>query len=188
MSSVNGNVTPGYTFAFDANQRFLITRDRLNLLGAPTVTVNLTGKVNSDGDDVANRTVKATMLADAVADVLITATATVAAESSNNVDVSIQFKDLHGNALALNVGAHIWLTASGSALVPVALPSGGAPTILSSKGFILTAMTASAPGYYLSDSTGLLQLRFTESGTLTKYLALTVQDKLVMGSGALIWT
>jgi hypothetical protein len=159
----------------------------MNLAAVPAVTVNLTGKVNSSGDDVANGTVKVVMLADAVADVLITATATVAAESSNNVDVTIQFKDLQGNALALNVGVHIWLTASGSALAPVALPSGGAPSILNSKGFILTAMSASAPGIYLSDSTGALELRFTEAGALTKYLAMLVQGKLVMGSGALIW-
>lgn len=188
MSSVNCSTTPGYVFAFDAEGKFQITQERLNLLGAPVVTVNLAGKVNSTDDDVANSSIKAAMLANAVADSLITVVGTVGAESTTTIDVSIQAKDCQGNNLALNVGVNIWLAASASALAPTTLPSGGAPTILTSNGFILKAMTATEPGLYLTDDTGLLKLQFTEAGALTRYLCMLVQSKLVMGSQALIWT
>jgi hypothetical protein len=175
-------------FSYDSLLRILLTRDRLNLLGAPTVTVNLASKINSDGDDIKDGTVDEAMLAAALGDRLITAVATVAAESSNNVDVSIQFRDCQGNALAGYCAAEIWLNADGSTLTPAALPSGGAPAILTSNGFILRAMTSTASGLYISDSAGLLKLRFTEAGALTKYLGMIVQGKYVAGSAALIWT
>lgn len=186
MSSVNANVGAGYVFVFDAEGKAQITLERLNLLGVPIVTVNLAGKVAAE--DLVAGAVIASKLADAIADQLMTVSVTVAAEASNNVDVSIQVKDCQGNNLAQSTLLHLWLTASNSSLAPAALPSSGAPSILTSNGTIIQAMTASAPGLYLTDSTGLLNLRFTEAGALTKYLQTVVQSKLVQGSGALIWT
>lgn len=186
MSVVNGNVTPGYVFAYDSQLRILVTKDRLNLLGAPAVTVDLSGQVNSSGDDVAAGTISAAMLADAVADAILTITATVPDEATNNIDVSIQAKDIQGNALAARVSVWLWLAAS-SGGAPAALPSGGAPTVLNGNGVILYPVAATYPGQYMTSAAGLLELRFTEAGALTKYLNLLCQDRFFAGSKAMVW-
>jgi hypothetical protein len=188
MSTVNCSVTRGYTWIFDVATKFLITRDRLNLTATPVVTVNLTGKVNSSGADIKSATVTEAMLTAAAAARIVTAVATVPAESANNIDVSIQFQDAQAASLGSRASAQIWLSTAADTWEPGALPTGGAPTILSSHGHILTAMTNSAPGLYMSNSAGLLELRFTDTGTTTKYLRLLVQSKLVVGSAALTWT
>ena len=187
MTTANCSVTPGYTWVLDASGEFIITKDRLNLTGTPTVTVNLAGKVATA--DIVALNITTALLANAVADQLITVVGTVPAEATNNIDVSIQAKDCQGNALALNVGVQLWLADSASTLTPTAtLPSSGAPTILTSNGFILRPLAANVSGHYLTDSTGLLKLRFTEAGALTRYLCMVIQGKLVMGDQALIWT
>lgn len=185
MSTVNANVTRGYTFVFDGNGQFLITLERLNQVALPVVTVDLSGKV--DTADLVDAAVTAVKLANAVADRLRAAVATVAAESSNNVDVTIQVQDVQGNNLSEVTGIRLWLSGSANG-APAALPSGGAPTIISSQGTIIEAMTDTAPGTYLTNSSGVLALRFTEAGALTKYLVGLLQDDLVSGSAALTWT
>lgn len=187
MSTKNCGVTRGYTYSYDENGEFVITLDRLNLGALPTVTVDLSNVV--DTADLVALSVTAAKLANAVADQLITVIGTVPAESSNNIDVEIQAQDCQGNSLAANVEVQVWLADSGSALTPTAtLPSAGAPTIQDSKGFILRPLAASVSGHYLTDSAGLLKLRFTETGALTRYLCVAIQGKLVMGNQALIWT
>lgn len=186
MSTVNASVTAGYVFSYDADQKIWVTKDRLNLLGVPTATVNLGGAIAAE--DLQASAVEASKLANAVADEIVLAVATVAAEAADNVDVTIQFNDVQGNALAAVVGAWIWLCDGASSYVPAALPSAGAPVILNSHGAIVQAMTASAPGFYVSNSSGQLDLRFTETGALTRYLRLAAGARVTSGSAALVWT
>jgi hypothetical protein len=186
MSSVNGNVTPGYTFAFDANGRFQITRDRLNLLGTPVVTVNLAGKVNSVDADVANSSVTAAMLADAVADGLITAVATVGADAGTTIQVDIQALDSQGNNLAAEVVLDVWLHDAAGTLTPSATATTSS-AISGTKGYVLLAIANGVCGKYVTDSTGLLTIVFTQAGALTRYLSVGVQGKRVAGSQALIF-
>lgn len=186
MSSVNGNVTPGYTFAFDANQRFQITRDRLNLLGTPTVTMTLTGKVNSSGADVVNSSITAAMLADAVADMLITAVATVGNDAGTTIQVDIQAKDGQGNNLAANVVMDVWLHDAVGTLTPSATATTSS-AISGTKGYVLLAIANGVCGKYVTDSTGLLTIVFTQAGALTRYLSVGVQGKHVAGSQALVF-
>jgi protein-L-isoaspartate O-methyltransferase len=59
--------------------------------------------------------------------------------------------------------------------------------LLASHGAIVQAVTNTAPGLYVSDATGKLDLRFTEAGALTRYLRMAVGARVTSGSGALVW-
>ena len=185
MSTVNAIVIEGFTFVLDADGLSQVTVDRLNQLGVPTVSLILTNTINTE--DIVDSQVTAAKLADDVADNIIAATITVAAEDSNNIDVTIQAVDVQGNNLSKVVGLQAWISAT-AGTAPAALPSGGAPAIVTSQGIIIEDMTASAPGTYLTDSNGLLVLRFTEAGALTKYFNAIVQSQLEQGDVAMTWT
>jgi len=183
MSTVNASVTPGYEFVADGDGKIQVTKDRLNLLGAPTVTVALSGVVAAA--DIAAGAVGTAALANAVADVLPTAVATVAAENSNNVDVTVQAKDVQGNNLSAVVPVWAYIATSAAGAL-AALPSGGAPTIVT-DGVIIMAMSATAIGMYYTNASGKLVLRFTEAGALTRYFRAIVGGATIEGSAVMSW-
>jgi hypothetical protein len=51
----------------------------------------------------------------------------------------------------------------------------------------LRAIANDVCGKYVTDSTGLLTIIFTQAGALTRYLSVGVQGKVVSGSGALVF-
>jgi len=185
MSSVNCSVTAGYTFVFDADGKFLITLERLNLLGLPAVTVNLAGAVAAA--DIVAGAVSAAKLADAVADQLFTAVATVGTDAGTTISVAIQVKDCQGNNLAQSTVLDVWLHDAAGAYTPSATATTSS-AIDGTKGYILIAIGNGTAGRYVTDSTGLLTIIFTQAGNLTRYLSVGVQGKVVNGSGALIFT
>lgn len=184
MSTVNANVSAGYIFVADGDGKVQITKDRLNLLGVPTVTVELSGVIQTA--DIVDGVVTAAKLVDAVADRLVTAVATVPAEDTNNIDVSVQAKDAQGNALSAVVPIFAFISATATGTL-AALPSGGAPTIVSSQGTIIIGMSATLLGVYYTNASGLLVLRFTEAGALTRYFRAIVGGKTIEGSAAMTW-
>lgn len=185
MSIINADVVEGLVLVLDAQGNVQITHDRLNLQAKPTVTLNLSNEIQNE--DLVAGTIEKDKLNDNIADEIPTGIATVAAESANDVDVSVQFQDINASSLSRVMATQCWISDTSGA-APAALPSGGAPTIVSSQGVIIEALTASAPGTYLSNSSGLLVLRFTEAGALTKFFNMIIGNEFIAGSQALTWT
>lgn len=183
MTTVNANVTPGKVFVKDANGRVLIDIEDLTALGTPTVTVDLSGQVASG--DIAASAVTAAKLADAVADALPAATATVGDEDSNNVDVTVQFQDAQGNNLADRCVFFYWLSDAANGAPTSTMPDGGVSV---TTGTEIIAAAADALAAAATDANGQAVIRATESGALTRYFNLIVLNQLVAGSQALVWT
>lgn len=190
MSTVNANVTRGYTFSYNANGEFEITLDRLNLGFLPTVTVNLTSAI--DAEDLLDDCVTAEKLADAVADQILTATATVGAPvaKANPIQVSLQLKDAQGNALAQRCVVHWWLSddvISNGDIPPTAtIPD---QTLIYTNGKYVVNIAASTVAIGVTDATGKLYLTFQHNAAaLTRYFYCLVNGQLVAGSQALVWT
>ena len=189
MSTVNAGVTAGYTFVADGQGRVLLLKERLNLLGLPTVTVDLSGAV--DTEDLVASAVSAAKLADAVADAIPVGVATVGdpVAKTNPIDVSLQISDIQGNALAVRCAVWWWLSdnAVGSALTPTSAVPDQAESYQAGNGAV--AMANDTVSMSVTDATGLLTVRFQEDGgALTRYFYAIVGNKLVAGSQALVWT
>ena len=185
MSSLNCSVTPAYVWVFDADGKTLITLERLNLAATPVVTVNLANGV--DTADIKASAVNAAKLADAIADQIITAVATVGADAGTTIAVDIQVKDCQGNNVSGNFVLDVWLHDAAGTYTPSATATTSS-AIDGTKGYILTAIANNVAGKYVTDSTGLLTIVFTQAGALTRYISVGVQGKVVDGSGALIFT
>lgn len=186
MSIINGAVIAGFTFVLDVEDKVQLTHDRLNLLGIPTVTVTLTNSVQNE--DLVNDTIEKEKMATSVAAEIPSGVATVAAEDTNDVDVTIQVNDINGNAVLDVVAVSLWLSDTAAGNPPAALPSSGSPTIITSQGVIIDPVTNIAPGLYLTDANGVLALQFTESGALEKFFNMVINNKHIAGSQALTWT
>jgi len=176
MTTKNATVTEGYTYTPDAEGKVQLTWTRANLQAKPTVVVDLAAIV-----DTAD-------LKDAVADKILTAAATVAAESSNNVDVTMQLKDAQGNALAEVCVVDYWLSnaAAGGPNVTT-FPDGSCS---STTGTDITVNADNVIGRAITDANGTLVIRFVHAdGALTGlYFCAIVNNKLVQGSAVLAWT
>ena len=184
MTTVNANVTPGYTFVYDANGEFQITLDRLNLVANPIVTVDLSGQVNTN--DIVASSVTAAKLADGVADEMLTATATVSVEVANVVSVTVQMQDIQGNNLADQCVVEYWLSdTAAEALTGDTFTGGG---VAATTGIIVKELTTDTHAVCITDAAGLLVLTFTETNANTLYFNLIVNNKYVAGSRHMTWT
>lgn len=182
MSTINANVTPGFTWVFDSEGKFLLSLERLNLAGAPSVTVDLTDKVATadiQKDAVTTDKIDATFAAR-----IPTAVATVSAEAANVVTVTIQAKDAQGTSLAERTIIECWLSDAAAGALTGTAPSGG---VSATTGTIIKALTATTHLLAITDVSGVLVLKWTEAGVLTKYVNLRLGAKYVAGSAALIW-
>ena len=192
MTTVNAAVTKGYTWVQDAQGRCQITKERLNQTAAPVVTLNLSGQVNSDGSDVAASSITAAMLADAVADAVLTAVATVGntVAATNPIQVSLQLKDIQGNALATYCPVHWWLSdalvTSGDIPPTATIPD---QALIYTNGVYVVNIAVSTVAQGITDATGKLYLTFQHNaGAMTRYFNAIVAGKLIQGSQALIWS
>ena len=177
MSIVAATVTPGYVFVKDAQGRALLTPTRLNLLGNPVVNVNLAGSI-APAD-----------LGASVGNALLTAVATVGAENTNVVSVTVQLANLNG-ALVSAVGlVEAWLSnTAGDGPNVTTFPAGGVAPVAAS-GVELVANADNVIGRYLTNSSGLLVLNYTHAaGALSGlYFCCIIAGKLVQGDVALSW-
>jgi len=97
MSDVTATVVNGYTFVADANNQIELSKDRLNALGKPGVTMSLAGVVA-----VAD-------LNSAVQDLFPGLVITSSSEVLDTVLTTFQVVDLSGNALSQRTLLNIWL-------------------------------------------------------------------------------
>ena len=196
--SKNANVTAGYTFTPDSQNRISVTMDRLNLIGQPVVTVDLEAQQVATAE-IAASAVSGAKLADTVADAILTATATVGntVAHSNPIAVALQVKDIQGNALAATIPIWWWLTADPAAPVPCATTAPSQALVYTTglnvfdktTNAVQLGVAAAVLGLALTDATGLLTISFQHNGgALTRYFRAIVGGKLISGSQALAWT
>lgn len=113
--------------------------------------------------DIADLAVTAGKLAAAVAAAIPgTPSLTVAAQASTHRDVTIQLKDITGTALAAKAQARVWLSDTAGGAPTATAPDGGAVV---QTGTQVAAITADKVLDVVSDATGVIVVRLTESGT-----------------------
>ncbi len=176
MTTKNATVTEGYTFTPDAEGKVQLTWTRFNLQAKPTVVVDLAAIVDTED------------LKDAVADKILTGSATVASESANNVDVTVQIKDAQGNALSEICVVDYWLSNSATGGPNVTtFPDGSCSATTGSD---ITLNADNVVGRAITDSSGTLVIRFVHTaGALSGlYFCAIINNKLIQGSAALSWS
>jgi len=184
MSIINCVVTVGYEWTEDADGIIQLTKTRLNLSAKPSAYVDLADKIAEA--DIKSSSVSTAKLADAVADEILSGTATVGDETANDIIASVQAKDAQGNAVAKRVLVECWLADAENTGPNVAtFPDGG---VAVSAGVALVANADNVVGRYFTDATGLLTLTYTHSAALTQYFACVIGGKYYAGSKALTWT
>ena len=182
MTIANASVTAGKVFTADALDETDITYDDLNLLGVPTVTLNLGGVV--DTADLVEDAVGATQLANAVADQLLSATATVSDEATDVVTVTVQILDAKAENLADQCVVEFWLSDTAGAVLTSTPPSGATAA---TTGAIIASHTAKTHIVAITNASGTLVLTFTEAGALVRYFNLIVNNLYIPGSQAMTW-
>ena len=182
MTTVNANVVASKVLVKDANGEALATVEDLNLLGVPSVSISLGGKVNTA--DVVASAITAAKLADAVADMLRTVVATVGDEATDDVTVTLQMQDAQGHTLGDRCVLVYWLSDALYGAPTGTLPDSGVSV---TTGTEIVGLAASLVSRVATDSDGVAVLVFTEAGALTRYFNVVVLNDLVVGSQVLTW-
>ena len=102
------------------------------------------------------------------------------ASATNARDVTININDLLGAALAGKRQVFVWLSDSAAAAASSVAPDGGISP--QSSGILIKADTANIVGRYLSNSSGVLVLRITESTAKTYYINVIVGESAVVSA------
>ena len=154
MSTIAASVTAGYTFVADAENKIQPTKDRLNLLGTPSVTVPLSDSVATA--DLKDNAVTAAKLEAALQKLLNSISFSVGPESSDTIDVDVQINDALGAAIANYFVVTAWLSDS----------AGGGLTATAPQ----TAFTVSSVGSQLDQPvTGKMIIGLTGSSGIIRF-------------------
>lgn len=176
MTTKNATVTEGYTYTPDSSGTVQLTWTRANLQAKPTVVVDLKAIVDTED------------LKDAVADKILTGSATVGTESANNIDVVLQLKDAQGNDLAEICVVEYWIsnTSTGGPDVTT-FPDGGCSATV---GADITVNADDVVGRGITSSSGTLTIRYVHAGGALSglYFCAIINNKLVQGSAELSWS
>ena len=180
MSTLTCTVVRGVTLTEDADGLVQITKDRLNLLGLPTVTLALSGAVATA--DIADDAVTAAKISDALSDILHSApTFVIGAEAGNEIAVTVQLNDAKAEALSAIRHITWWLSDTAGAGVSGTTPDGD---IVYDKGTSLIEHTADLFGQALTNATGEFDITIGESAADTWYLNIAIGG-VVYSSGAI---
>jgi hypothetical protein len=129
----------------------------------------------------------AAKLEDAVADAIVTATATVGTESANTITVTVQLKDIQGNALSAQRLVKWWL-ADTDVMGPISSTGLTTPYVAYSQGTQVKAWTSYYHEQGVTNASGQLVLVFTSTSAQTRYFRCAVGSLVVTGSAAMVWT
>lgn len=156
-------------------------------LGTLAVTEGKIGALAVTEGKIGAGAVAAAKLADAVADAIVSATATVGAEANNTITVTVQLKDIQGNALAEQRMVSWWMADTD---VPGPISSTGLtnPYVAYSQGTQVKAWTANYHELAATNTSGQLILVFTSTSAQTRYFRCQIGSMLVKGSVAMSWT
>jgi copper(I)-binding protein len=136
-----------------------------------TITLPAGGTVQmKDGGTTAAK------LATAVQDMVPYLTVSAAAESSDNVDVTLQVKDAAGNNLAEEHLIEFWLADTATGWELGTAPSGGVSV---TTGVAADVATAGKRIRLVTDTNGTAVIRATEAGTKTAYARARLGSKVV---------
>ena len=184
MTTINADVTPGHEYKPDANGVIRLTPTTLDRLGAPTVTLDLIGAV--DTEDLVDDSVTVAKLDSVVQNLMLQVSPVVGDEGgSDDVQVVLQVKDAAGNNYAGQVFLDVWLAGNDYGW-PIWVPSTAAPVV--DTGYEIETPSASAVGRYLTNTSGLLELTYTHTGADSKHFVCVIQGRKVNGDQQLSWT
>ena len=159
-SNFNANVTAGYAFTEDANGYVQLTKDRLNLLGKPTVTV----PINED--------------------YLPVVAFSVGAEDANAISITININSINANAIAVRFLLHAWLSDDAGGIETATGPDGA---VSWTTGAQLESITTKKRWTAITSAAGEAALSLTESTAKTWYLNVEI-DGRVWTSEAIAFT
>ena len=156
-------------------------------IGALAVTEGKLGALAVTEGKLGALAVSAAKLADLVADAILQGTATVGAESTNTITVTLQLKDIQGNSLAEQRMVSWWLTDTD---VPGPISSAGltTPYVAYSQGVQVKSWTANYHESAATNTSGQLILVFTSTSAQTRYFRCQVGSLLIKGSVAMAWS
>jgi hypothetical protein len=194
MSTVNASVTPGYELTADVDGKVLLTKDRVNMIGRPVVSVELTGAVEEE--DLAPGAVGAVALSDAVQAAICAGSQAVVGSSvakTNPITVLLQVKDVAGDNAAGRFPVEWWVSNND-------LPAGSTNEILpcSTKpdqtetytyGVPVRKLANSATALSVTDEQGRLKVSLQHNaGAKTCYFHAWVGGRYYRGSTGIVWT
>lgn len=164
-------------------------RTTLGLGDVATRNVGTTAGTAAAGDDArftdtrtpTDSSVTVPKLAAAVQDLLPNVSIAVGAESTDVIQVSVQFRDAANNNLAERMAALCWLGDTANSALTGTAPSGG---WAAGVGYKLADDVTNKKAVFASDATGLVRIDITEAGTPTFYLHVLFDGRVYV-SGAI---
>jgi len=108
---------------------------------------------------------------------------TVGAEAANVINVAIQLKDAQGKDLDHAAALPWYLADDAAGLNPATVAHSSSPAIGTDGGLIATL--ADLAGIVVSEADGDIDIDFTETGALTKYLVLVMPNGRLVVSPAI---
>ena len=161
MSTVNGTVTPTYEFVLDEAGKAEVTVPRLNLLGVPTVTTDMSDAIALvDLKDA----VKAYMLKLSIA----------TADSTGGIGTAtIQIQDADANSMANEYALKVW-TATTDKAVPAAITGFTVTT-----GVQLAPLVANATLAVQTNSLGVAVVEANNGGSGTIFIMAEINGLVV---------
>jgi len=159
-SNFNANVTAGYAFTEDANGYVQITKDRLNLLAKPTVTV----PINEDYIPVV--------------------AFSVGSEDANVISITLNINSVNSNAIATRFLVHAWLSDTEGGIETSTTPDGATSW---TTGAQLASVTSKKRWQAITTAAGEAALSVEHSAAHTWYLNVEI-DGRVWTSEAIAFT
>lgn len=109
-------------------------------------------------------------------------TLTVGTEAADVITVTVQFKDVNHVNLAQRVGCKYYLSTDAEGDNLASAPTGGVAA--GAAGLVIEDVT-DVSGWLVSNSSGVVNVAITDSGTPTLYLILILPDGTLKQSGAI---
>ena len=170
MSTVTATVTAGQVFNEDSQGRVLVTKQRLNNLGVPTVQVSLTDSV--DTEDLKANAVTAAKLSAALQDMIPKLSLGFTDGADGTGVITVQVQDAAGNSLAERFRVRAWIgdTDYGAPVAKTAFTVG--------TGTLLQTVEDKADLETITDATGLLSVTANIAATGTIYIMAEVDGRI----------
>lgn len=160
MSNITATVTPRQIYTPDAENKIQLTKDTLNDLGNPQVSVPLTNAVATA--DIQANAVTYPKIASAVQAALRKIAITVGSENSDTLDCDIAVQDMDGTAVASYFVITCWLSDT-----PYAGPTSSSPATSFQVATLGTQLDQPVSGKMIvgvTGSGGVLRVRLNHTG------------------------
>ena len=155
MSTVNATVTTGYEFTLDEAGKAQVTVPRLNLLGVPTVTSDMSDSIALVDlkDAVKQLMPKLSVVAGAV-------------EGDGTMLATIQVQDADGNSIANEYILHTWMSDS-----DLGAPHAMTTSFARTTGQLIKELTAATSLIVQTDSSGTVVMDINDGAGIVYIMA-----------------